>query len=160
MIAAARPEHTGPAPWQSDFVDRCALLLGDATGMPPSHARVVAWLVVCEPAEQSAEELQAALGLSAGAISMAATALVRMGVVERTLRGGTRRLHYRIDPDGWRRVLRMRIEVIRQLRSTAAQALPHARESRDRLDEMHAMYAWFEHAAAEYAAQRWPQLEA
>jgi len=47
MIAAARPDPPVPAPWQAGFVDRCALLLGDATGMPPSHARVVAWLVVC-----------------------------------------------------------------------------------------------------------------
>lgn len=155
-MIAARPEPTGPAPWQAGFVDRCALLLGDATGMPPSHARVFAWLVVCEPAEQSTEELQAALGLSAGAVSMATAALVRIGVVDRTVRGGTRRLHYRIDPDGWQRLMRMRIEVIRQLRSTAAQALPHARESRQRLDEMHALYGWFERTAAEYAAQRWP----
>lgn len=156
--AAAPPAM--PAPWQTHFVERCAALLGDATGMPPSYARVFAWLIVCEPAEQSVDDLQRALGLSAGAISMATATLVRMGVVDRTTHPGSRRRHYRIDPDGWQRVLQMRRELLHQLRITAEHALSHARAAQPRLDEMRALYTWFEQTAADYAASRWSTAEA
>ena len=157
MIAPApSAAASGAAPWQMEFVERCGLLLTDLTAMPPSHTRVLAWLIVCEPAEQSVDDLRAALALSAGAISMATAALVRMGAVERTTRPGSHRRHYRIDAASWKRVVQMRREQVAQLRSAAEQALAHAPRPQPRLEEMQAIYAWFEQTAADYVERRWP----
>jgi DNA-binding transcriptional regulator GbsR (MarR family) len=162
--AAARAPHAPapPAPpaatiaaWQAEFVERAGLLLAGLTGLPPSHTRLFAWLVVCEPPEQSVDDLQAALGLSPGAISMATAALVRMGVVERTMPPGTRRRNYRVDTGAWRRMVEMRRDAAAQLLVTAKRALSHAPPPQPRLEEMHAVYAWFDRLSAEYAALNW-----
>ena len=47
-----------------EFVERASALLTDAAGLPPSHIRVLAWLIVCGPALQAAEDLCGVLGLS------------------------------------------------------------------------------------------------
>lgn len=118
--------------------------LAEVSGLPRSYVQLLAWLVVCEPPHQSVEQLQAALGLSAGAISMATAALVRMGVAERISQPGERRLYYRFHPRGWERTLRLRLEAVARGRAVAEEALAHAPEPSPRLAEMHDVYAWFE----------------
>ena len=132
-----------PARWQHDFVERMAAL-GDTTGLPPSFTQVFAWLVVCDPPQQSVEQLRAALGLSAGAISAATATLVRLGLVERVSQAGQRRLAYRLRPRAWERLLRMRLDATREICATADDALAHVPGPHDRLREMRAVLGHFE----------------
>ena len=118
--------------------------LADVSGLPPSYIQVFGWLVVCDPPHQSVEELRQTLGLSAGAISMATAALMRMGIVERIAQPGRRRLFYRLHPAAWERVLRLRLEALSQARAAAEDALAQAPEPQSRLAGMRDMYAWFE----------------
>ncbi len=137
-----------PQRWQARFVERVSAL-ADVSGLPPSHVQVFAWLVVCEPAHQSVDQMREALGLSSGAISMATANLIRMGVVERTNQPGDRRYYYRFRPGGWEQLMRLRIEATSRIREVAEQALAEAPHPPDRLAEMHNMYAWFESALAD-----------
>ncbi|MHB8465016.1 MAG: GbsR/MarR family transcriptional regulator [Acidimicrobiales bacterium] len=147
MTAAARR----PARWQLEFIERVGAL-ADVSGLPPSHVQVFAWLVVSDPPHQSSSDIRAALGLSAGAVSMATTALVRMGLVERMTQVGRRRVSYRFRPGGWERMLRVRLEAASQMRAIAEDALAHAPHPPAVLAEMRDMYGWFEDRLADLLA--------
>ena len=131
--------------WRAEFVEACAHM-ADLSGMPPSAVRVFGWLVVCEPPHQSAEDIRAALDLSAGAVSTATAMWVRMGAVERIHVPGQRRLFYRLRPGGWERLMRMRLEATSEMCRIAEHALTRARGPQPRLVEMHALYRRFEEA--------------
>jgi DNA-binding transcriptional regulator GbsR (MarR family) len=147
VTAAASGAATGPAPWQATFVEQVASL-AEVSGLPPSYIQVLGWLVVCDPPEQSVGQLQQALALSTGAVSMATTSLIRMGLAERTSQPGQRRHYYRFRPGGWERMLRLRAEATSHMRAIAETALAAAPQAPPRLTEMRNVYAWFESAIA------------
>lgn len=146
-------ERAAPvAAWQRDFLERAGALV-ELTGLPPSNIAVFAWLIVCEPPEQSVADLRAALGLSAGAVSTATTTLARMGLVERVTRPGERRLSYRLRPGGWDELLRARLDAAARMRAITDVALADAPGPRPRLQELHDLYAWFEDRIRELLAR-------
>ena len=136
---------TAVAPWQQEFLERTGAM-AEMVGLPPSVIRVFAWLVVCEPAEQSVDDMRAALRLSSGAISGATTILGRMSVTERVIVPGQRRLYYRLQPGGWERLMRLRLEATAQMRAIADNAIAAASGPHARLTEMRDLYASFEAA--------------
>lgn len=148
-----------PSEWQLEFMDRVGAW-SDVSGLPPSYLRMMAWLIVCDPPAQSVDDLRDALGLSAGAISMAAGALGRMGIVRRVTIPGQRRVFYRWHGNGWERVLRLRLEATSQIRAAADDALAHTRDPEARLGRMRDMYIWFEASIAEFLAisERGPKV--
>jgi DNA-binding transcriptional regulator GbsR (MarR family) len=143
--------RSSPAPWQRTFIESIGAF-GETTGLPPSYLQVFAWLVVCDPPEQSVDQVRSALGLSSGAVSMAAATLIRAGLVERVSLPGDRRHFYRFRPGGWARMLELRIEATRQIRVLAEETLARAPDAPDRLAEMRAVYAWFEEHMTELLA--------
>jgi DNA-binding transcriptional regulator GbsR (MarR family) len=154
MSPATRPQvrrskrRAGPADWQRRFMEQMAAV-ADVSGLAPSVISVFAWLIVSDPPHQTVEQMQEALSLSPGAISMATASLIRMGLVERLAQPGSRRLFYRFDRRGWAQMLRARHEATTQMRRIAEEALAHAPEPRIRLTEMRDVYAWFEKEMAQ-----------
>lgn len=141
MTRTRRPRR--PAGWQTEFIERTAAL-SDMTGLPPSVLQVFSWLIVSEPAEQSAEDIHDVLGLSAGAISSATTTLVRMGMIERITQPGQRRLFYRVRPGAWDHITRLRLEATMRMRAIVDDAIERAPKTQSRLAEMRDVYAYFE----------------
>ena len=84
------------------FVEEVAVAF-ERMGLFRMAGRVVGWLLVCEPAHQSADELAAALQASRSSISMAMQLLQRSGAVERYPMPGSRRTYYRLTPGFWLR---------------------------------------------------------
>jgi DNA-binding transcriptional regulator GbsR (MarR family) len=126
--------------WQESFVEQVGLMAD--VGFPRSAARVLAWLVVCEPRHQSAEQLRATLKLSAGAVSAAVRILVLGESVTRITFPGDRRIYYQLHPDGWQRLLRTRLQLLTQVRHVAEDALAAAGDQADeRLSAMRDFYA-------------------
>jgi DNA-binding MarR family transcriptional regulator len=117
-------EREESASWQNRFAEQVAT--ASDLGMPRSVVRVLAWLVVCDPPHQSAEDLQSALRLSAGSVSGAVTTLVRSGVVARRSFPGERRTYYEIRPDGWQRLLQSRIGLLGEMQGAAERAIKAA----------------------------------
>lgn len=85
-------------PEEEAFVDRWSRILA-TEGLPPVAGRLWAWLLVCEPPEQSVEQIAHAIGASRGAISGAVRMLEPSGLIVRSKRRGDRREYWRTSPD-------------------------------------------------------------
>ena len=136
--------HAADARWREGFVEELGVLAADL-GVPRAVVRVLGWLVVCDPAEQSAGDIEAALRLSAGSVSAATRTLVGTRLIERTARPGDRRIYYRLRPGGWEGALETRLRASTRLREVADRAVhTSGGEADERLKDMRDVYAWFE----------------
>jgi DNA-binding transcriptional regulator GbsR (MarR family) len=128
------------------FVDATGTWASDAYGLPQMTGRVLAWLLVSDPPEQSAAELAEALGASKGSISSATTRLVRMRLVERVQERGERAYRYRIRPEAWDDQIRdPSVGETRKLLAMGLGALAgESKARRERLEELDAHLAWYE----------------
>jgi DNA-binding transcriptional regulator GbsR (MarR family) len=128
------------------FVAAAGELWSKSYGVSPMTGRVLAWLLVCEPAEQTATELAEALNASKGSISGATGMLVRAHLVDRLRVRGERADRFRLRRDAWDE--QIRDQGVPQVRSLIVQGMealadqPPAR--RARLEELDAFYAWYE----------------
>ncbi|MBB4932690.1 DNA-binding transcriptional regulator GbsR (MarR family) [Lipingzhangella halophila] len=131
-------------------------------GLPRTEGQMVGWLVVCDPPEQSADDLASALGASRGGISTAIRYLQRVGAVERVAAPGSRRHYYRLRPGIWRQDIDNRVEEAVRVRDLAAKGLERMStappEQLDRLRDMNDMYTFL---AQEFqqTQQRWREHE-
>ncbi len=128
------------------FIDETGNWASKAYGLPRMTGRVLAWLLVCEPPEQTAAELADVLEASAGSISTATTMLVRMRLVERLHIRGERADRFRLRAGAWDdQVREPGIDEARAVLALGLEAL--AGESparRARLEELDAFYAWYQ----------------
>ena len=88
----------------------------EQTGVPRMAGRVLAWLLVCDPAHQSAEDLATSLHASRGSISATTRMLVTAELVERVTFRGDRRIYYRARPN-WNALLEAQYKRINELRA-------------------------------------------
>jgi DNA-binding transcriptional regulator GbsR (MarR family) len=130
--------------WQ--FVDATGELLAKSVGLPRMTGRVLAWLLVCDPPEQTAAQLAEALDASKGAVSGATGMLVRNRMVDRLHIRGERADRFRIRPEAWDdQINDPSVEQARRVVAMGLEALegePAAR--RLRLEELDAFYAWYQ----------------
>jgi MarR family len=129
------------------FIEELGMQFELEFGAPRMVGRVLAWLLACDPPEQSAAELAARLQASKGSISTAARQLLTWGMIERVRMRGERFDRFVVRPHAWdeyiwredqfeapRRVLRVGLDALSDE--------PPAR--RARLTELDSMYAWWE----------------
>jgi DNA-binding transcriptional regulator GbsR (MarR family) len=130
----------------AEFVEEIGIHL-DRAGLPPMAGRVLGHLLVSEPAEQSAADLEEALGASKGAISMTTSLLMKVGLVERTRIPGDRRGYFVIREGIWTKLLHQQVEQTRAMRELADRGLailadcdPARRRRLEELRDLHAFY--------------------
>jgi DNA-binding transcriptional regulator GbsR (MarR family) len=130
--------------WQ--FVDRMGLWMSKSIGLPQMTGRVLGWLLICDPVEQTAAQLAEALDASKGSISGATGMLVRARLVDRLHIRGERADRFRIRPDAWDDQIRdPNVDAAREVIAQGLEALagePAAR--RARLEELDQFYAWWQ----------------
>jgi DNA-binding transcriptional regulator GbsR (MarR family) len=85
---------------ESQFVEAVAALLG-SYGLPPMAGRMWAYLLICEPYEQTAGQVADALQASRGAISGTARMLTTAGFIRRARRRGDRREYFSAPPEAF-----------------------------------------------------------
>ena len=124
--------------------------------MSPSYARVFAWLLICEPERQSAEDIQRVLRLSVGSVSSAVNVLAKSGLVERLTFPGDRRFYYRLLSDSWRKVFERRVHSLRQAHLLAAEGLK-LNPNNERLIKMQSFYQWAEAAFTKIIKEEQPE---
>jgi DNA-binding MarR family transcriptional regulator len=133
-----------------DFVERMGLFF-EAAGAAPMMGRILGWLLVCQPREQSSADLVAALGASKASISTTTRQLVGLGLIERVPARGRRGAWFALTPDAWSNHLRRDLAALvlfRELLDSGLRALDGAPPDRaERLRDAHALFAFFE---AEY----------
>jgi hypothetical protein len=86
------------------LVEEFGLLLEEMGGTR-MEGRVLAWLLLADPPEQSLTEIAAALGVSKAAVSTAARSLLQSRAVERVVEPGRRGDFYRCIPGKFENVL-------------------------------------------------------
>ena len=72
------------------FTDKLGRFFARQYGLPPVFGRVFAWLLICDPQEQTAAEIAKALQASRSAVGSAIVALENQGLVQRTRAAGER----------------------------------------------------------------------
>jgi hypothetical protein len=147
-------DNAGAAGWRTTFVDELGAL-GPDIGLPRAMMRVTAWMMVCEPPEQSARQIQDGVRLSAAAVSTATRQLIAAGMLERVSRAGDRQIYYRLVSGSWDAPLQAKLRALGRLRHVADKGIAAAGDRADhRLIEMRDAFGWFEDQLADHLAQR------
>jgi DNA-binding transcriptional regulator GbsR (MarR family) len=129
------------------FVEEIGMRLEMDMGAPRMVGRVFGWLLVCDPPAQSAAELAETLQASKGSISSATQVLLRIGLIARVRSRGERFDRFEARPEAWNDFMwrREQFSEPRRVFRIALEALAdEPPERRARLEELDAMYAWFE----------------
>lgn len=144
-----------------EFVDATGGWVSRSYGLPQMTGRVLGWMLVCDPVEQTAAQLAEALDASKGSISGATGMLVRMGLLDRLHVRGERADRFRLRPEAWDEQLRDQpaTDEARALMARGLEALagePPAR--RARLEELDTFYAWWQ-SRTETLWDEWQQYK-
>jgi DNA-binding transcriptional regulator GbsR (MarR family) len=142
-----------------NWVERVAAAFAQHFGLPPITGRILGWLLICDPAEQSAGEIADAIGASRASLTTSMRLLTVGELVRRRTRPGERTTYFRIDDDAWEKVIRQRITAMASLRAITEDAMAlvgpgSARASRVRA--AHDFFGWLSDvfAASTEAARR------
>lgn len=134
------------------YVEEFALRY-ESAGLPRTAGRILGWLMVCDPPEQSAAQLATELGASKASISTMTRMLTQFSLIERVSRRGSRQDFYRIRPGAWTELMKTRLASLSAFRALADKGLKLMEtappEQKLRLQEMRDLYAFFEGQLAE-----------
>ena len=139
----------------SGWVEHVATFFADRFGLPPITGRILGWLMVCDPPEQSAGEIASAIGASRASLTTSMRMLTVSELVRRRSRPGGRTSYYRIDDDAWEKVIRQRIAsmaAFSEITEEGIRLLGHNSSRAARVRAAHEMFAWMGRTLA--AAQR------
>ncbi len=89
-----------PSDGEITFADHAGRFYARRYGMAPVVGRLIGYLAVCDPREQSISELAEALLASRSAIANAVKALETLGLIRRSRAAGERMDRVRIDMSG------------------------------------------------------------
>lgn len=73
-------------------------VVGERIGMPRMTARLLGWMLICDPPSQSIAELAAALGVSRASVSISTRLLQASGLIRRVAEPGARGYRFELDP--------------------------------------------------------------
>jgi hypothetical protein len=128
-----------------NWVEHVAAFFDERFGLPPITGRILGWLMVCDPPEQSAGEIAKAIGASRASLTTNMRMLTVSSLVRRRSRPGGRTTYFRIDDDAWEKVIRQRIASMAAFCEIATQGMRllgpgSARATRVR--NAHDMFEW------------------
>jgi hypothetical protein len=139
--ARSREEREDVLAW----VERVASYYAEVYGMPPIMGRIVGWLLICDPPEQSSAEIAAAIGASRASLTTNMRLLTASGLVQRRTRLRERTAYYHMDDDAWEQVTRRRLAGLAAFRPIARDGLaivgPQSARGR-RLRAAHDILEW------------------
>lgn len=129
------------------FIEKVGMFF-EQLGLPRMAGRILAWLLICDPPDQSMNDLVKVLQASKSSISTMSRMLIQFGLIERTRLPGQRGDSFRIRPDVWDYAFRVgatQITAMRQLAEAGLALLAEQpAEQRQRLEDMRATYTFFE----------------
>ena len=130
-----------------DYVEEFALIF-EATGTPRIAGRILGWLMVCDPPEQSAADLAQALQASKASISTMTRVLTQGMLIERVPKRGSRTDYFRIRPGAWTELTAKRLMALSAYRVLAEKGLKLMEtappQQKKRLEEMRDLFGFFE----------------
>src|SRR4051812_36316580 len=143
-----------PTDAEITFADHAGRLYANRYGMAPMVGRLLGYLAICDPREQSIAELAEALLASRSAIAGAVNALETLQLVRRTRTAGERMDRVRIDLSG-PRSMGFDISEYREQGDLAREGLALLADAPP--DRRAVVLEWA--AFADFLVERLPQLE-
>lgn len=98
-----------------EWIERLAKYCSDQDGVPLIAGRVLGWLMICDPPEQSAEQIAIAIGASRASLSTNLRLLSSVGFVRALTKPATRTVFYRVDDNAWEKVVQRQIASLTSL---------------------------------------------
>ncbi|MER7281201.1 hypothetical protein ABT369_42880 [Dactylosporangium sp. NPDC000244] len=129
------------------WVDQIAMYLA-RDGVSPIAGRMLGWLMICDPPEQSAAQISEAIGASRASLTMNLRLLTGMGFLSWRTRPGDRTMYYRMADDAWQTVVRRQVAGIATFLDITRQGLDLVGPDGDRagrIRQAHATFDWMAH---------------
>ena len=140
----------------NEWVERVAAAFSLHFGLPPITGRILGWLLICDPPEQSAGEIAEAIGASRASLTSSMRLLTVGNLVRRRTRPGDRTTWFRIDDDAWEKVIRQRIAGMASLREITEDAMALVGPDTERASRVRAAHDFFGWLAEAFAASGQP----
>jgi DNA-binding transcriptional regulator GbsR (MarR family) len=137
-----------------NWVERVAAVFAQHFGLPPITGRILGWLLVCDPPEQSAGEIADAIGASRASLTTSMRLLTAGDLVRRRHRPGDRTTYFHIDDDAWEKVIRQRIVGMASLREITEDAMALIGPDSERASRVRAAHEFFGWLSDVFAARR------
>jgi len=140
------------------FVEEVALGF-ERQGLFRMAGRVIGWLLICDPPEQTFNQLVEVLGASKGSISSAMKFLTPSGWVERVSHPGDRKTYYRFRPGSLFEATRTQSQhygEFKRVIESGMELMADQPARRERLDAVHDLYGWLE-IEVPALLERWEQ---
>ncbi|MFI2486105.1 GbsR/MarR family transcriptional regulator [Promicromonospora kroppenstedtii] len=132
-----------------EWVERVSMYLA-RDGVPPIAGRVLGWLMVCDPPEQSAGQISDSIGASRASLTSNLRLLTTMGFLSSRTRPGNRTTYYRMADDAWSIVVRRQIAGMASFLDLSRDGIALAGPGNDdRVRQAHRTFEWM---AAAFAA--------
>src|SRR5215468_6144456 len=138
------------------WVERVATFFAEHYGLPPITGRILGWLMICDPPEQSPAQIAAAIGASRASLTTNMRLLTASGLVHRLTRSGGRTTYFRIDDDMWQSVIRRRIASMVSFGEITADAIRLLGPDNPRAARVRAAHVFFQWMAELLAASPGP----
>lgn len=106
-----------------EWVEQVATFCHEAWGLAPITGRVLGWLLICDPPEQSAGDIADAIAASRASMTSNMRLLTSVGLVRRQTRTGERTTYYRIEDDAFEKVVRQRLKAFAAFGDIAEEGL-------------------------------------
>lgn len=133
------------------WVERVAAFCHDQYGLPPITGRILGWLMIADPAEQSAAEIAAAIGASRASLTTNMRLLTATGLVHRRAGVGTRTASYRVEDDAWEEVIRRRFTSLKGFLAITEEGMDLVGRDTERAARIRAAHDIYEWAGAIFA---------
>jgi len=131
-----------------DWVERIAKYCADQDGLPMIAGRILGWLTVCVPAEQSAAQIAEAIGASRASLTTNLRLLTSVGFLGQVTRPGERTVYYRVDDAAWARVVQRQVESLSSLGGILRDGLRLVDDAGEqgaaRMRTAHAVFSWLD----------------
>ena len=138
---------TGPGEKHRHFLEEMAVVF-EGFGIAPATGRIFAWLLICDPSQQSPTQIGDVVGISKGAVSSSMKMLLAARWVERLKEPGHRGTFYRVRPGVWEHVFEAEFSALARMRQIAEHGLELLKDAdpavRRRLEEMRTVYRFME----------------
>lgn len=142
-----------------EFVENTGLYF-ENLGLMRMSGRIMGWLLICDPPEQTMGDIVTALQASKSSISTALRQLQMIAMVDRFTKVGDRRDYYRLADDVWQRSFAAKMKDAAEFRKIAEQGLSilvdQTPDKRKRLEMMRDMYAFMEREVPKLL-ERWEE---
>ncbi|WP_158852759.1 GbsR/MarR family transcriptional regulator [Saccharothrix deserti] len=127
-----------------EWVERVAMYLA-RDGVPPIAGRVLGWLMVCDPPEQTPAQISAAISASRASLTSNLRLLTSMGFLTWRTRPGERTGYYRMADEAWSAVVRQQIAGITSFLDITREGLDLVGPDDDRskrIRQAHTTFEW------------------